>query len=80
MLRPRLGGLDGRRSLQTALKAAIAAGALAIAIALVAHSISEPLVAAIAATVVGAIVYLGVLQALGAEEIRAALSAVRRNP
>jgi putative peptidoglycan lipid II flippase len=80
MLRSRIGGLDGRRSLQTTLRAAIAATALAIATALVAHAISEPLVAAIAASVVGAIVYLVVLQALGAEEIRAALSAVRRTP
>ena len=80
MLRPRLGGLDGRRSMQTTFKAAIAAGALAIATALVAHAISAPLVAAITAGAVGAVVYLAVLQGLGAEEIRAALTAVRRSP
>jgi putative peptidoglycan lipid II flippase len=78
MLRPRLGGLDGRRTLQTALKAAVAAVALAVATAVVAHAISTPLVAAIAASVVGAIVYLGALQTLGADEIRATIAAVRR--
>jgi putative peptidoglycan lipid II flippase len=80
MLRPRLGRLDGRRTLQTTVKAAVAAGALAIATAAVAHAISEPLYAAITASTVGAVVYLAVLQGLGAEEIRAAITAVRRSP
>ena len=79
VLRPRLGGLDGPRTLQTALKTAVAAVALAIAIAGVAHAISAALGAAIAASIVGAVVYLGVLRALGAEEIRAVLAAVRRD-
>jgi putative peptidoglycan lipid II flippase len=79
MLRPRLGGLDGRRALQTSVKAAIAAAALATATAVVAHAISTPLVAAVVASLVGAVVYLGVLQALGADEIRATIAAVRRD-
>jgi putative peptidoglycan lipid II flippase len=79
MLRPRLGGLDGPRTLRTALKTAIAAAALAIAIAIAAHAISRPLVAAIAASLIGAAVYLAVLQGLGADEIRAAVAAVRRD-
>jgi integral membrane protein MviN len=79
MLRPRLGGLDGRRTLQTALKTAIAATALAIAIATLARGISSALVTTIVASLVGAVVYLGVLQALGADEIRATIAAVRRD-
>ena len=79
VLRPRLGGLDGARTLQTLLKAAIAAAALAIATAALAHAISSPLTAAIVASVVGAAVYLAVLQGLGADEIRATIAAVRRD-
>ena len=79
MLRPRLGALDGARTLQTLLKAAIAAGALAIATALVAHAISGALAATIVAGIVGAAVYLAVLRALGADEIRATMEAVRRD-
>jgi putative peptidoglycan lipid II flippase len=79
VLRPRLAGLDGARALQTLLKAAAAAGALAIATALVAHAINNAIAAVIAAGVVGAVVYLGALRALGADEIRATLAAVRRS-
>ena len=79
MLRTRLGALDGRRTVQTAAKAATAGLALAIATAVVAHAISTALVAVIVAGAVGMVVYLGVLQGLGAEEIRAALTAVRRD-
>jgi putative peptidoglycan lipid II flippase len=79
MLRPRLGALDGARTLQTLLKAAIAAGALAIATALVAHAISGALAATVVAGIVGAAVYLAVLRALGADEIRATMEAVRRD-
>jgi putative peptidoglycan lipid II flippase len=79
MLRARLGGLDGTRALQTAVKAAVAAGALAIAIAGVTRVIHNALGAAIVAGIVGAVVYLAVLAALGTDEIRAALAAVRRD-
>ena len=80
LLRPRLGGSRRRAgSLQTALKAAIAAAALAVATALVADAIDEPLVAVIAASVAGALVYLGALQVLGTDEIRATMAAVRRD-
>jgi putative peptidoglycan lipid II flippase len=77
VLRPRLHGLDGSRTLQTLLKAAIAAGALAIATAVVAHAIDNAIAATIVAAAVGAVVYLGALQALGADEVRATLAAVR---
>jgi putative peptidoglycan lipid II flippase len=79
ILRPRLGGLDGTRTLQTALKTGIAAVALAIATIAVAHAVSTPLVAAIAASIAGAVVYLAVLQGLGSDEIRTTIAAVRRD-
>ena len=79
MLRPRLAGLDGARITQTALKAAAAAAALAVAIALVANAITSELLAVIAASVAGALVYLVALQALGTDEIRATMAAVRRD-
>lgn len=79
LLRPRLGGLDGRRTMQTSLKVAIAAAALAIATGLVAHAISTPLLAVIVAGIVGAVVYLTALGALGADEIRSTIAAVRRD-
>jgi putative peptidoglycan lipid II flippase len=79
VLRNRLGGLDGRRTLQTAMKAAIAAAALAVASAALAHVIDAPLVAVIVAGLAGAVVYLGVLQALGSDEIRATVAAMRRS-
>ena len=69
VLRKRLGGIDGRRSLQTAVKATIAAAALAVASAAVAHVINSPLVAVIVASIAGAVVYLAVLQGLGSDEI-----------
>jgi putative peptidoglycan lipid II flippase len=78
-LRPRLGNLDGARTTQTAVKAAIAAGALAIATALVDHAIGNALASATVAGLVGIVVYLGVLHALGAGELRATVAAVRRD-
>jgi putative peptidoglycan lipid II flippase len=78
-LRRRIGGLDGRRTLQTALEASIAAAVLAAVTAVVAHAVSTPLVAAVTASVAGAVAYLMVLQGLGADEIRATIAAVRRN-
>ena len=79
VLRKRLGGLDGRRTLQTAVKAAIAGAALAVASATLAHVIDTPLVAVVVAGLAGAVVYLGVLQALGSDEIRATVAAMRRS-
>jgi putative peptidoglycan lipid II flippase len=79
VLRNRLGGIDGRRSLHTAAKAAVAALALAAASAAVAHVIDSPLVAVIVAGLAGAVVYLAVLQGLGSDEIKATIAAVRRS-
>ena len=79
VLRKRLGGIDGRRSLQTAVKATIAAAALAVASAALAHVINAPLVAVIVASIAGAVVYLAVLQGLGSDEIRATVAAMRRS-
>jgi putative peptidoglycan lipid II flippase len=78
-LRPRLENLDGHRTTQTAVKAAIAAGALAIAAAFVDHLIGNALASAVLAGAAGIVVYLGVLQALGAAELRATVAAVRRD-
>jgi putative peptidoglycan lipid II flippase len=76
--RARLGGLDGRRTAGTAAKSAGAAGALAIATAVIAHAISNALAATVIGATVGLAVYLGVLLALGADELRATIAAVRR--
>jgi methenyltetrahydromethanopterin cyclohydrolase len=43
------------------------------------HVIDAPLVAVIVAGTAGAAVYLGVLQALGSDEIRATVAAMRRS-
>ena len=51
---------------------------LAVAIALVADAITSELVAVIAASVTGALVYLAALQMLGNDEIHATMAAVRR--
>ena len=80
MLRPRLGGLDGRRIAADGGEGRDRGRPRSRSRPrLVAHAIGDALVAAIAASVVGAVVYLAVLQALGADEIRAAIAAVRRN-
>jgi putative peptidoglycan lipid II flippase len=79
VLRNRLSGLDGRRSLQTAVKASIAAAALAVASAAVAHVIDAPLVAVLVAGMAGLVVYVAVLQGLGSDEIKATIAAMRRS-
>lgn len=79
VLRNRLGGIDGRRALNTAGKATVAAVALAVASAAVAHVIDSPIVAVIVAGIAGAVVYLAVLQGLGSDEIRATIAAMRRS-
>lgn len=78
-LRPRLVHLDGVRTTRTAVKAAIAAGALAIATTLVDRAIGNALASAIAAGLVGIVVYLGVLHVLGSGELNATIAAVRRD-
>jgi putative peptidoglycan lipid II flippase len=78
-LRPRIEGLDGARTTQTAVKAVIAGGALAIATAAVAHEIGNALAATVVAGIVGIAVYLAVLYGLGADELRSTVAAVRRD-
>jgi putative peptidoglycan lipid II flippase len=78
-LRPRIDGFDGARTTRTAVKAIVAAVALAIATALLAHAIHNALAAMVVAGLVGIVVYVVVLEALGADELRATIAAVRRD-
>ncbi len=78
-LRRRIHGIDGRRTLQTTAKTAVAAAALALVTWAAARKIDGSLAAVVLAGSAGIVIYLNALEALKVDEIRSAIAAVRRD-
>jgi putative peptidoglycan lipid II flippase len=81
IIRRRLGGLEGRRSLPTLVRSTVAAAimGLVLAVLLMAFPDANALLLGLAGIVLGVAVYFGTAWALGVEELRAiALQLTRR--
>jgi putative peptidoglycan lipid II flippase len=80
IIRRRLGGLEGRRSLPTLVRSTVAAAimGLVLAVLLMAFPDANALLLGLAGIVLGVAVYFGTAWALGVEELRAIALQLRR--